>query len=236
MNREEFLARIRTAARAGAPYRVHSGEPGNDRVGLGPESPDPIERFAAEVRAVGGEATVVDDWPQAAAALTELLDRYAPRAVLAWQHPALDRVGHAALLAARGATLVDCAALAAQQPAAQRDAALACELGLTGVRWAVAETGSLVVAAGPGTERVASLLPPVHVAIVGGDQVLPDLYDLFDRAAAEGLDRLPSSLVLITGPSKTGDVELRLTTGVHGPGKWHVLVVRAPLGGAPASE
>jgi L-lactate dehydrogenase complex protein LldG len=53
------------------------------------------------------------------------------------------------------------------------------------------------------------------------------LFDAFDRLGAEGIENLPSNLVLITGPSKTGDIELTLTTGVHGPGKWHVIVVQA---------
>ena len=73
---------------------------------------------------------------------------------------------------------------------------------------------------------MASLLPPLHVAIVAAEQVLPDLFDLFDKLREAGHDALPSNLTLITGPSKTGDIELTLTTGVHGPGEWHVVVVR----------
>ena len=115
--------------------------------------------------------------------------------------------------------------LAALSQSEQRAQALAAELGITSVAWAVAETGSLAVASGPGTERMASLLPPVHVAIVEESQVLADLFDLFARLDQEGLDRLPSNLVMITGPSKTGDIELKLTTGVHGPGVWHVIII-----------
>ena len=142
---------------------------------------------------------------------------------------------------------------------------LAAGVGITSVAAAIAETGTLVMAAAAGRERVASLLPPVHVAIVAESQILPDLFDLFaalDRAvgcvkqsadaptfAAEtsvagapsaslrwplagdaGVSNqrtaLPSNLVLITGPSKTGDIELQLTTGVHGPGRVHVIVIR----------
>ena len=77
----------------------------------------------------------------------------------------------------------------------------------------------------PGDERVASLLPPVHVAIVERQQIVADLIDAFS-ALTRGKEELPSNVVLITGPSKTGDIELQLTTGVHGPGTWHVIVVR----------
>ena len=64
------------------------------------------------------------------------------------------------------------------------------------------------------------------MAIVEESQILADLIDLFDALDERGLDQLPSNLALITGPSKTGDIELTLVTGVHGPGKWHVIIVR----------
>ena len=72
---------------------------------------------------------------------------------------------------------------------------------------------------------MASLTPPVHIAIVERVQIVPDLIDAFERLAGRGLDALPSNVTLITGPSKTGDIELQLTTGVHGPGKWRVIVI-----------
>jgi L-lactate dehydrogenase complex protein LldG len=78
----------------------------------------------------------------------------------------------------------------------------------------------------PGHERMASLVPPAHVAIVEASQIVPDLLDAFAELEKRGVDNLPSNITLITGPSKTGDIELQLTTGVHGPGHWHVVVIR----------
>jgi L-lactate dehydrogenase complex protein LldG len=101
----------------------------------------------------------------------------------------------------------------------------AAEIGITSCTHAVAETGTLAMCSGPGSERLASLLPPVHIAVVHREQILPDLFDLFARLEADGLQNLSSNVSLITGPSKTGDLELRLTTGVHGPGKWHVILI-----------
>jgi L-lactate utilization protein LutC len=69
------------------------------------------------------------------------------------------------------------------------------------------------------------LLPPIHLAVVDATCVLPDLLDLPARLAehsAAGV--LPRNVALVTGPSKTGDIELKLTTGVHGPGEVHVLI------------
>jgi len=80
-----------------------------------------------------------------------------------------------------------------------------------------------VMCSRPGHERVASLLPPMHVAVIERKQIVPDLIDALGMLNSDGL---PSNVTLITGPSKTGDIELQLTTGVHGPGKWRVIIVQ----------
>ena len=103
---------------------------------------------------------------------------------------------------------------------------LAADIGITSVTWAVAETGSAVLASAPGAERLASLLPPFYVTVIEQRQLLPDLFDLFDKYDPANSGLLPSNLIFITGPSKTGDIELRLTVGVHGPGVWHVILLR----------
>jgi L-lactate dehydrogenase complex protein LldG len=72
------------------------------------------------------------------------------------------------------------------------------------------------------------LLPPVHIAIAWRSQILPDLFDLFPSGAAGAQEAdLPSCWSLITGPSKTGDIELRLVTGVHGPGEVYVVLIES---------
>ncbi|HEX4148194.1 MAG TPA: LUD domain-containing protein, partial [Pirellulales bacterium] len=65
--------------------------------------------------------------------------------------------------------------------------------------------------------------PPRHVAIIEARQIVADLFALF---ALYQPQELPSNLTLITGPSKTGDIELELTTGVHGPAQWHVIIIQ----------
>jgi L-lactate dehydrogenase complex protein LldG len=62
----------------------------------------------------------------------------------------------------------------------------------------------------------------MHIAIVQQEQIVPDLIDAFSML---GKGPLPCNVTFITGPSKTGDIELQLTTGVHGPGKWRVIVI-----------
>jgi L-lactate dehydrogenase complex protein LldG len=71
------------------------------------------------------------------------------------------------------------------------------------------------------------LLPPVHIALAERSQLVPDLFDLFETDLLSRRVMMPSCVTLITGPSKTGDIELRLVTGVHGPGEIHVILVSA---------
>ena len=149
-----------------------------------------------------------------------------------------------AALHAVGAQAVSHEQLSALAADERRSAILSADLGIAAADWAVAETGSLAVAAAAGQERSVTLLPPVLISVVDASRIVPDLFDLFDKLGASVASPgvfgghsppyLPSNLVLITGPSKTGDIELQLTTGVHGPGEWHVIVIRQAV--APAAR
>ena len=87
--------------------------------------------------------------------------------------------------------------------------------------YGLADTGSVVLAAAPGEPRARSLLPDVHVSLLREDRILPGLEELF---AAVG-DRLPSALAIVTGPSRSADIEQTLAVGVHGPGEVHVVLM-----------
>jgi L-lactate dehydrogenase complex protein LldG len=105
-----------------------------------------------------------------------------------------------------------------------RDAQAAADVGVTGCDGAIAETGSLVMISRPGRSRLASLLPAAHVAIVRRDQLVYSMGEFFATHAAALRDR--ASCTFITGPSRTADIELTLTMGIHGPGR--VMVVIGP--------
>ena len=221
MNDRVFLERIRSAAASGRAYRVAPRGEITDRTGYLGVSGDLVERFAAEVNLVGGHAHVVHDIPHVHQTLIELAREYDARSALCWRHPVLDRVGLDTALIEAGIKPFRHDTLAPLPPEERQRLILAADFGITSADFAIAETGTLALLAKPGQERLASLAPPVHVAIIERAQILPDLCDLFDRLGGD----LPSNLVLITGPSKTGDIELELTTGVHGPGFWHVIIL-----------
>ena len=109
-----------------------------------------------------------------------------------------------------------------------RDLLARADLGLSGVDYVIAETGTLVLMARAGQMRGVSLLPPVHVAVARTSQVIATLADyllLAQAAAADPQQHLTSCVSFVTGPSRTGDIELKLTVGVHGPGELHLVVL-----------
>ena len=97
----------------------------------------------------------------------------------------------------------------------------AAEMGLTGAVAGVAATGSLVLDASVAGSRAAGLLPPVHACVLREDQLVATPADVLHPLRAGA----PSSLVLVGGPSRTGDVEQILTLGVHGPRHVHIVLV-----------
>ena len=102
------------------------------------------------------------------------------------------------------------------------------DLGITGVTYAIAETGSCVVTPRRGVSRLTSLAPPAYIALVETDQVLGSLDDYFALtrlAHQKSRGRVPSYVNFISGPSRTADIEQTLTIGVHGPGVVHMVLI-----------
>ena len=93
--------------------------------------------------------------------------------------------------------------------------------GVSEAAYGLADTGSVVLAAAPNEPRARSLLPEVHVSLLREDRILPGLTELFVTLNGE----LPSALAIVTGPSRSADIEQRLTIGVHGPGEVHVVLL-----------
>ena len=90
--------------------------------------------------------------------------------------------------------------------------------------YGLADTGSVVLVASPEEPRARSLLPSVHVSLLAEDRILPGLAELFEAVG----DDLPSALAIVTGPSRSADIEQHLVVGVHGPGEVHVVLTQAP--------
>jgi L-lactate dehydrogenase complex protein LldG len=98
------------------------------------------------------------------------------------------------------------------------------EVGVTGARLAIAEPSAIALASGPGAPRATSLVPPAHVCVLRVTDVVASLDAAFDRITTS---ELPSALTWISGPSRTGDLEMVLTLGVHGPRTVDVILLES---------
>jgi L-lactate utilization protein LutC len=95
------------------------------------------------------------------------------------------------------------------------------EVGVSRAAYGLADTGSVVILSGPDEPRARSLLPPVHVSVLAVESLLPGLPELFAELGSD----LPGSVAIVTGPSRSADIEQVLALGVHGPGEVHVILV-----------
>jgi L-lactate utilization protein LutC len=95
-------------------------------------------------------------------------------------------------------------------------------VGVTSADYCLADTGTLVMLASEENPRLISLLPPVHIAVVSRSRILSGLDELLSTLPQPS--EQTSSMVLITGPSRTADIEQILVRGVHGPGEIHVVI------------
>lgn len=228
-DRAEVLGRVRKSLQSALlPSSRPSIPPRPASTGVSPS--DLVEQFTREIEALGMLVHTPSTEADANEKVFELVRPDAPAdsganlEILAWGESEIPLRGLSGALDAAGIIRLD-AELPAD-PAARRArlAALGnAAVGLTGTQAALADTGSLVLLSGPKRPRLASLLPPVHIAIVSKREIYATMADYF--SAHPSAVREGSNLVFITGPSRTADIEQTLTLGVHGPRTVHVVLV-----------
>ena len=192
-----------------------------------------MDALAGSAERVGWRVRRVASHREAADHVMDVVRALEPRFVLRSAHPAVDRLGLDAALDGTGIGLevmaVDQSGTEEQvgdRRAAMRDRASGADVAVTGVDYAIAETGTCAIVARRGVSRLVSLLPPVHVALVEREQVLPSLDELFTLRRRDFIDgREPGYMNLISGPSRSGDIDQTLVAGVHGPGEVHMVLI-----------
>ncbi|MGH2776202.1 MAG: LutC/YkgG family protein [Actinomycetota bacterium] len=179
-----------------------------------PEIEDAPSRFELELTGVGGTFHSATK-STSHAVIEDILDGFDRPTVVLTREPAIPPGVPDAVSKAGGKLL--------WWPEAGREGTANATVGITAALWAVAETGTVLVSsAGPGG-RAPSLVTQAHVAFVSADRLVPTVAELFRRIAE--MPERPSNLVLVTGPSKTADIENQLVQGVHGPGEMHVVLI-----------
>jgi len=219
-NRTEMLDTVRAAVRSGRLPDANANHPG--RFDSPPFEGNLEQRFRAELTALGGQVHDANSQHDVVSLIMGVLAKEPTRSILAWEARWLPMPGVIEALATAGVTILhQPAAHARSQP--HRIELAGAAVGLTGADAALAETGSVVVASGPGRGRLASLLPRVHIALLKRRDIVASLPVLM--ASRPELITSGANLVCITGPSRTADIEHVLARGVHGPGDVHVVLV-----------
>lgn len=216
--RQEIMHSIRAHLAESArltPAHAETVFDGTEKVDVSGVHISPVKMFCERLESVGGHCTVVHDEPEAARALAQIISELQSRVP-------------AKRIALSDAPLV--AELARDLPVEELQVCPAVselfnyDVGITMAQAAIAETGTLVLESEKERHRVVSLLPPVHVAIVRSEDICLTIGDALKQLHGRE-EEMSRAITFITGPSRTADIELTLTVGVHGPKELYVIVL-----------
>ena len=246
MDRQEFLSNVSAALGRSAPPLDIGRSPGrypdlNDaQIAAEGARRDAVDR-SAELLEDAAEALAASGWNVHRADTMEdvgdliagIFDDIGATTALRSGHEVLDeaRIDQAlerAGVELRDMTLRDAMSNTERDEArsAHREEVFRTNVGITGGDYIIAETGTLVIHPKKGVSRLTSLAPPVHIAVMKRGQVLPSLDELF---LLEHVDINSGSrhaaMNLISGPSRTGDIEATIVHGIHGPVETHIVLV-----------
>jgi L-lactate dehydrogenase complex protein LldG len=235
--RNDMLSRIRRAQVSGRGngsglLRTHhrkrhlspSSEEGRTRR---PESrPSLVKTFQKECERLKVKVHAVPSVEEARDVLTAILKEERIEQIMRWDSPTLNLLDMDSLLEDMGIR-----EFRMGQPPSFKSADKI-SLGISGADYALADTGTLVLKSRIGQERVPSLLPQTHVAIIESDHILEGLDDLMVRLEHDlkQTGELGSCMTLISGPSKTADIEMYLVHGIHGPSDVRIILISSTEG------
>jgi L-lactate dehydrogenase complex protein LldG len=169
-----------------------------------------VDKLITEITALSGYVCriKITDIPERVAALVH--QEYIKKAVI-WSTPALKSLDFDNILAQAGVDILP--------TTSEKNTLAECDLGITEADYALAETGTIGLLASADKPRAISLLPSTHLVIMHESALKADLHPILADVSGRGY------LVLITGPSRTADIELTVTLGVHGPRSLYVWIL-----------
>ncbi|HRF72683.1 MAG TPA: lactate utilization protein C [Accumulibacter sp.] len=214
-SRADILGRVRAALRHDPALAGERRNKVFEDLAAATEGPRPklvgdlLERFCRCSQAMSSTVDRLSSIAEVPAAVARYLSAAGlPAVAVCWhEYASLDWAGAGLTVAARAA----------------RDDDL---VGITGACCAIAETGTLMLLSGPATAATTSLLPETHIAIVRAGRVVAGMEEGFALLRQEH-GELPRAVNFISGPSRTGDIELTIVLGAHGPYRVHLVVVGA---------
>lgn len=209
-------AQVHADQDGGDPNGIITAPPPDDLSNLEPDRPgkaEVLQKFSSELEALGAnfQACLPGDTAQI---VLDILGRHGITEILTWQEAHLP--GGILEKMAQAGIRVSHPAVETLQEASHIRA------GLSGACAGIADTGSLVLLGGPGQPLTVSLLPEIHIALLREQ----DVFERLDQVLPQEAIKCSSAAVVVTGPSRTADIEMTLTIGVHGPGELHVICLR----------
>lgn len=222
-DRAEFLQKVRHRTQRGRYKPTHAPDVAwtpKDGPRESPPIEDPPARFIEELEALGGHGIRVGGLEEAREHVLSIVRERDAKLLVRWDVEDLEELGVDGPLGEAGVEVAVWRDLEDFRGVAGR-----ADVGLSTAAWAVAETGTLVLEGGAGMGRSVTLLPPTYVAVVPIEKMLRTVPEAIEKYAAGGAGGLPANVCFHTGPSRSGDIEMSLFIGMHGPGDVHVILV-----------
>jgi L-lactate dehydrogenase complex protein LldG len=224
-NQEQFLNNI--AGRLGRPRKSGVIPPVWDsrpytHLYEGKSHEDLILEFIANLKLLNTEVDRIprDEFNQT---MGKILGKWGIKSAIFWDDALLHDLQLSSMLASHH---VEHTKWNQEQQAHQlRETAAKADLGITSADMGLAETGTVVLFNGGGRGRMVSLLPPAYLCILQESKIVPRLTQAVEHVHSLVPQGLPACINFITGPSRTGDIEMDLAFGVHGPGKVHIILL-----------
>ena len=178
------------------------------------------ENFIAAFKKVGGNVTLANDEQDVSAEILRICATEQAKKIMLWNHPGLNAMSP--MLTAGNQQMEILWNRDDLTKPELIEAMDNVKIGITWTDYAVAETGSIVLLSSPGKSRSVSLLPDVHIAILPVKKLYAKRVEVF-KLLVPRMSKT-RSVTLISGPSKTGDIDGKLNVGVHGPKKIFVII------------
>ena len=195
-----------------------------------------LDLFIEQAEIINMKVIPVENLSMAGLAIKELVQNTEPewgnkKSVIAWQHPLIDQLNLEKILGQDGVEVF--ITRGSNRPDSRerkeiRTRLMQSYIGITSADFCVAQSATLVLRNRPNQPRAVSLVPSIHVAVIKIDQIIESLKELYFRLKWDPEEKkqgLTNCMTFISGPSKTGDIELVMVYGAHGPRQLPVYVI-----------
>ncbi len=195
-----------------------------------------LDLFVEQAKLVNIKVTKLKDVSQAGPAISELIQNTEPewgdkKFIMAWDHPLINQLKLEETLASDDVkvfTTKSKGMFDSREREKIRERLIQSYIGITSADFCVAQSATLVMRTRPNQPRATSLVPSIHVAVIKADQIIENLEELYFRLKWDPTEQeqgLTNCMTFISGPSKTGDIELVMVHGAHGPRQLHIYVI-----------